>query len=280
MCNNVNSININDVCMDMDVDTCTELEACDKFQENLNLGTLKSIDLRLASNSLEFDGTLFSDENRLVTNSTQTLFNLNNITEIYRIMSRDTNLIINNRLSDCVSASNKFLHNSSNIVVYSGLCKTKQIINDLMMNNVTYVIAYNIREITILETKKTNYLLKIKTDGMDIGIDKNDLKKIYMGNMAKGVYINISKKRLIDEILLTGNKRLDPNSYDIYRLMTTYVTNILNILIRNNVKLKYVVLDIFDEYNNQDNLNQSIVMFKMSIFNYIVNYEIHDCSVY
>lgn len=260
MCKIINRFDINDAYMNIDTDTDTDtdtdintkLETCDTH--NSSSITTKTHDI-----------------------------NLYNMNEIYRLMSRDINLTINNKFSDCISAAKNIPQNTSNIIVYSGLCKTKQIINDLLLNKINYVIAYNTREITILETKAINYLLKIKINDTDIGIDTNNLKKIYMGHMshmAQGAYINISKKQLINEMLLNENKRLAPNSYEIYRLMSTYVTNILNILIRNNVKLKYVVLDIFDEYNNQDNLNQSNVMFKMSIFNYIVNHEIYDCSVY
>ena len=222
-----------------------------------------------------------------------TAVNIHNMNIVYKLMSRGSNLIINNKFAECIIDQNKKnvdQHNKNvdqhnkNIIIYSGLCKTKQIIENLKQNNINYVLVYNIREIHMLSN--INYLLKIKISDTDIGFSKNNLKTvlsyIQYDNCMRGVHITISKRDIIKDIMRSTYKlfhEISPYSHEVYRLMTNQITNILNELKQYDFDIRYVILDILDENNNQDNMNQSNVMFKMSIFNYIINLGIHNCSV-
>jgi len=185
---------------------------------------------------------------------------------MHKLMTRSLNLIINNKLSECIRIHEESISTSINtVIMYSGLCKTKQIIKDLQLNDINCVIAYNKKEVEILASSNMDYVLKIKLSNDDIGINKDTLTDIVEecdDNVLKhirGLYITIFKKHMIG---------------------TFNVIDILNVLLRNcNIGLKYVILDIIEEHNERDVMNQSNISFKMSIYNYI-KARINDCSVF
>lgn len=200
---------------------------------------------------------------------------------IYSTMANGSIVFILNSLDECIQLkSNENNGNNDNngkpkqkIIMYGGLCKTNQTINDLQTNNISYVVAFNVREIKMLELKKITYLIKIKRSECDIGVNKENLIEMLSAepalNYFRGICMTLSKKIIIDYIFVTEGKHVSPFSKKIYRIMNELVVSIITSVQKTKIDLNFFVIDIQNENNISDNFNQSNVMFKLSIFNYL-----------
>lgn len=201
----------------------------------------------------------------------------------YRIMSRNSHVILCDQIDDCIHAKNNYDNSCQNIkIIYSGLLKTNYIMEQLQMYDIKYTVAYNLREISSLEKRNLKYLLKIKIDANHIGIfDKNLEENIQKINPEyfEGICITMSKKYIINDVYLREYHRLGYSSRELYRYMYQKIKYIIDIFINNNIELKYLLIDILDENDMSDNYNRSNIMFKMSIFNYVNDNNLHNCAI-
>lgn len=169
----------------------------------------------------------------------------------------------------------------SSIAVYTGFCKTKSNIEDMMENNVDHVLVYNHREINMLDTLGTKYLLKIKLHSQDIGIHISNLQDVLNYNLTNlvGIYLPLTKSTIRDSFL-SKNRFVGEYSVELFGNMRNVVFGLLNSLHDKGVDLRIMAIDIRGYDNEPDNENESNVMFKLSVYNYIKNVLAYSsCSV-
>lgn len=156
--------------------------------------------------------------------------------------------------------------NQHNILVYSGLCKTKINMDYVLNNDINHVLVYNMREIPMMENMNINYLIKLKCDSNDIGFDYSKLNKIInnkpISNKLIGFYLCV-KKNLISNV--------EEYSFLMFNEIRNKILSLLNNIKNTNNKLK-LVLDIYNLNNKLDNHNKFNILFKSYMNKYFKNH--------
>ncbi|VBB18852.1 hypothetical protein YASMINEVIRUS_1384 [Yasminevirus sp. GU-2018] len=197
---------------------------------------------------------------------------IQDIESAYSIMANGAKVLISNRIDDCIHQRRTSINsNVPHIIMYAGLCKPNQLIQDLRSNGINYVVAYNTREIKMLETKGVMYLVKVKLSNHDIGVSQENLIGALASGLQnfQGICMTLSKKWVIDYVYEADGRRIAPSSRDTYRTMNGFVVNLIQSIQPVRSNLNFFIIDVQDENDSPDNSNQSNVMFKMSIFNYL-----------
>lgn len=199
---------------------------------------------------------------------------------VYQRMSHGQKIMLLSKHEECLN-TNKYCKGMNIVIIYTGLCKTRASISDLMSHGINNVVVYNPREISMMQNLIVGYLLKIKLSPMDIGIHYTFIKGITERPMSNlnGIWMTLSKKWFIENMSSRTPRKVDEFSHAVYKEMTSTVIPIIDEFLRNKHQLKFVILDIRDAMDQDANNNQSNVAFKISIYNYILNAGVENCSV-
>lgn len=199
---------------------------------------------------------------------------------IYHQMGNGKKIIMISKYDECLNTI-KYCKGMNIVIIYTGLCKTKLALSELMINNIDKVVVHNEREIPMLESMGIKYLLKIKLNFWDIGIHNSNIKTIATKQMHNfyGIVITLSKKIIIKNMVQRTRGTVDEYSNAVYREMSGIVTSIIDTFLVHGYRLKLLIIDVKDIMDQDANCNQSNVAFKVSMYNYILNAGINDCTV-
>lgn len=199
---------------------------------------------------------------------------------VYQRMANGQKIILLSKNEECLNTS-MHCKGMNLVIIYTGLCKTRSSIMDLTSQGINNVIVYNPREISMMENLDVKYLLKIKLNSIDIGIQFTHVKGISERPLKNlnGMWLTLSKKWFIENMSSRTPRKIDEYSHAVYKEMSSTVISIIDDFVRNKQQLKFVILDIKDVFDQNANHNQSNVAFKISIYNYILNAGIEDCAI-
>lgn len=160
-----------------------------------------------------------------------------------------------------------------NLIVYSGFCKTKSNLMEMQNNGINHVIVYNPREINMLNQINIQYIVKIKTNSNDIGIHINSLVNILECNLNNliGIYIEISKSSVADHVYYETGTKVDEYNNIMYQKMSSMIVDTLQQILPKAPNFRLIKIDIISYNDTLDNDNESNIMFKYSIYNYVHN---------
>ena len=251
------------------------------FESNIITRSMAQMETDL-NESTFFDDFGCSLTKRKKHNSEQSLC-AENLAQIIDIMGGNKTLHLLSKTNECSAIISKILrmekfgksYNLANhIGLYSGLFKSRKMIQELKSIGVDGAIAYNMRETTFLDNMKMDYVIKFKLRNNDIGIlydaESYNFAKDYLLKHLKGFVIQIYRQDIINII----NNRMFPLKGEIEKFVHLKICNILLDLCNyfsKLGKLHLIKIEFLDSDNSVMDHDIDNIMIKSSMYNYVTN---------